>query len=121
MLLRGYSTRSAQLGELRSEWAGGAAAGALSGRGGLGREQEVPMRGALRDPVVPTECPQEVADLIDACRQREQHLRPSAKEIVRCAPPPPAPPPPPPNAHTDMHAGNMPLRPSLLRQVRQIR
>mmetsp|Transcript_3518 Transcript_3518/g.10219 ORF Transcript_3518/g.10219 Transcript_3518/m.10219 type:complete len:508 (+) Transcript_3518:246-1769(+) len=45
--------------------------------------QDVPMRGALRDPVVPTECPQEVADLITACRQRDQHLRPSAKDIVR--------------------------------------
>lgn len=43
------------------------------------------MRGALRDPVVPTECPQEVADLITACRQRDQHLRPSAKDIVRHA------------------------------------
>lgn len=45
--------------------------------------QEVPMRGALRDPIVPKECPQEIADLIEACRQRDQQLRPTAKEVCR--------------------------------------
>lgn len=45
--------------------------------------QEVPMRGNLRDPVVPKECPQAIADLITACRQRDQYLRPTAKEVCR--------------------------------------
>lgn len=45
--------------------------------------QEVPMRGNLRDPVVPRECPKEIADLITACRQRDQSKRPTAKEVCR--------------------------------------
>lgn len=45
--------------------------------------QEVPMRGNLRDPVVPRECPQEIADLMTACRQRDQSKRPTAKEVCR--------------------------------------
>lgn len=45
--------------------------------------QEIPQRGTLRDPVVPRDCPQEVADLIIACMQRNQNARPSAKEVCR--------------------------------------
>ena len=46
----------------------------------------VPVRGGMRDPVVPADCPQDVADLITACTQRNQVARPSAKEVCRCAP-----------------------------------
>jgi len=33
---------------------------------------------------VPSECPQEVADIISACMQRDAKARPSAREICRC-------------------------------------
>ena len=32
---------------------------------------------------VPSECPQEVADIISACMQRDAKARPSAREICR--------------------------------------
>ena len=47
------------------------------------RLQEVPQRGGMRDPVVPEDCPQEVADVIAACTQRNAEARPSAKEVCR--------------------------------------
>ena len=34
---------------------------------------------------MPSECPQEVADIISACMQRDVKARPSAREICRCA------------------------------------
>jgi hypothetical protein len=37
--------------------------------------QEIPQRGRLRDPEVPRECPQEVADAINACMQVRYHLQ----------------------------------------------
>jgi hypothetical protein len=45
--------------------------------------QETPQRGTMRDPVVPDDCPQEVADVIAACTQRNADARPSAKEVCR--------------------------------------
>ena len=46
---------------------------------------EMPQRGTIRDVLVPSECPQEVADLISACMQRDAKARPSAREVCRCA------------------------------------
>ncbi len=46
---------------------------------------EMPQRGTIRDVLVPSECPQEVADLISACMQRNAKARPSAREVCRCA------------------------------------
>ena len=46
---------------------------------------EMPQRGTIRDVLVPSECPQEVADLIAACMQRDAKARPSAREVCRCA------------------------------------
>ncbi|PRW33901.1 serine threonine- kinase [Chlorella sorokiniana] len=43
---------------------------------------EVPVRGQLRPPLVPDECPQEVADIIDRCLSRNQDDRPTATELV---------------------------------------
>ena len=40
----------------------------------------------MRDPVVPDDCPQEVADVIAACTQRNADARPSAKEVCRWVP-----------------------------------
>jgi hypothetical protein len=48
--------------------------------------QEVPQRGVMRDPVVPDDCPQEVADIIAACMQRDTYARPAAKEVCRWVP-----------------------------------
>eukprot|EP00208_Stichococcus_sp_RCC1054_P006737 CAMPEP_0206141092 /NCGR_PEP_ID=MMETSP1473-20131121/11769_1 /ASSEMBLY_ACC=CAM_ASM_001109 /TAXON_ID=1461547 /ORGANISM="Stichococcus sp, Strain RCC1054" /LENGTH=771 /DNA_ID=CAMNT_0053535505 /DNA_START=465 /DNA_END=2780 /DNA_ORIENTATION=- len=43
--------------------------------------QEMPIRGQLRDVQVPEECPQAVADLIDACLQANPLHRPSAADL----------------------------------------
>ncbi|KAI3430353.1 hypothetical protein D9Q98_004948 [Chlorella vulgaris] len=57
---------------------------------------EVPSRGQLRDPVVPDECPPEVAALIDRCLSHDPGDRPTSTNLVellqRCpsAPPPAA-------------------------------
>jgi hypothetical protein len=48
--------------------------------------QETPQRGGMRDPVVPDDCPQEVADVIAVCTQRNADARPSAKEVCRWVP-----------------------------------
>ncbi|GAB4821409.1 hypothetical protein N2152v2_008455 [Parachlorella kessleri] len=42
---------------------------------------ETPRRGRLRDPLVPQECPQEVADAIRACMQANPALRPTARQL----------------------------------------
>lgn len=43
--------------------------------------QEMPMRGMLRPPVVPDECPRELVDVIHACMQHNPEDRPSAREV----------------------------------------
>ncbi|KAL0053929.1 hypothetical protein WJX82_001314 [Trebouxia sp. C0006] len=45
--------------------------------------QEPPRRGHLRDLKVPQECPQEVADLVDACLDQCADSRPTADDIIR--------------------------------------
>ncbi|KAK9794318.1 hypothetical protein WJX73_006706 [Symbiochloris irregularis] len=45
---------------------------------------EVPLRGKLRPPVIPQECPQMVADLIEACMQHDPAARPTAQQICTC-------------------------------------
>jgi serine/threonine protein kinase len=45
-----------------------------------------PVRGALRDPIVPLECPQEITLLIETCMTQDPHKRPSALEALKCAP-----------------------------------
>lgn len=44
-------------------------------------EQEVPMRGHIRSPEVPHECPQQLVDIIDRCTARDPDQRPSASEV----------------------------------------
>ncbi|KAL4452680.1 hypothetical protein ABPG75_008342 [Micractinium tetrahymenae] len=44
---------------------------------------ELPVRGQLRMPHVPTECPQEVADLFVQCTSGNPRARPSAQELVQ--------------------------------------
>ncbi|KAL6780335.1 hypothetical protein ACKKBF_B13530 [Auxenochlorella protothecoides x Auxenochlorella symbiontica] len=43
--------------------------------------QEMPMRGMLRPPLVPEECPQEVVAIIHACMQHDPKDRPSARAV----------------------------------------
>lgn len=43
---------------------------------------EVPVRGQLREPLVPQECPEEVADIISRCLSRDPGDRPTATELV---------------------------------------
>eukprot|EP00891_Asterochloris_glomerata_P007989 jgi/Astpho2/7989/Aster-x1474 len=43
--------------------------------------KEVPLRGQLRRPDTPQECPAEIADLIDACLERPISQRPSARAV----------------------------------------
>eukprot|EP00887_Chlorella_sp_A99_P005023 scaffold4.g5023.t1 len=43
---------------------------------------ETPVRGQLRDPVVPEECPAELCDLIARCLDADPDVRPSAVELV---------------------------------------
>ncbi|GAB4822983.1 hypothetical protein N2152v2_010029 [Parachlorella kessleri] len=45
--------------------------------------EEVPQRGRLRDPDVPQECPQAVADAIQACMQRDPAQRPTALQLYQ--------------------------------------
>ncbi|PSC73546.1 Serine threonine-kinase CTR1 [Micractinium conductrix] len=42
-----------------------------------------PQRGCIRSPLVPEECPQEVADLVDACLSQDPAERPTATEALR--------------------------------------
>ncbi|KAK9816754.1 hypothetical protein WJX72_004692 [[Myrmecia] bisecta] len=42
---------------------------------------EAPLRGEMRAPKVPEECPQELADLISVCMSQDPAARPSAKEV----------------------------------------
>jgi len=44
---------------------------------------EVPVRGRMRDVVVPDECPQPVADLMSRCWQVEPSERPTAQEALQ--------------------------------------
>jgi serine/threonine protein kinase len=44
---------------------------------------ELPVRGQMRDPQVPEECPQEVDDLINRCIQPNPAERPTARELVQ--------------------------------------
>jgi serine/threonine protein kinase len=43
--------------------------------------QEVPLRGCLRPPIVPEECPAELVRIIDACMAADPKDRPSAKNL----------------------------------------
>ena len=43
---------------------------------------ERPQRGSLRAPLVPTECPQAVADLIHRCTLADPTARPTAVQLV---------------------------------------
>ncbi|GAB4822994.1 hypothetical protein N2152v2_010040 [Parachlorella kessleri] len=45
--------------------------------------EEMPQRGRLRDPDVPRECTQAVADAIQACMQRDPAQRPSARQLYQ--------------------------------------
>jgi hypothetical protein len=44
---------------------------------------DIPVRGYLRDVLVPQECPAEVRQLISDCMETESNLRPTAQELVR--------------------------------------
>jgi RecB family endonuclease NucS len=44
---------------------------------------ERPVRGQLRMPAVPDECPQAVADLLMECLSLEPTARPSAQQLLR--------------------------------------
>ncbi|EFN57123.1 hypothetical protein CHLNCDRAFT_21563, partial [Chlorella variabilis] len=43
---------------------------------------EYPSRGSMREPRVPQECPQQVADLIQECLQEEAAARPTVRQVV---------------------------------------
>jgi len=42
---------------------------------------EAPVRGRLREPLVPDECPQGVADVLMSCLESDPDLRPSARQV----------------------------------------
>lgn len=42
---------------------------------------EAPVRGRLREPLVPEECPEGVADVLMSCLERDPELRPSARQV----------------------------------------
>lgn len=44
---------------------------------------ERPVRGQLRLPLVPAECPQAVADLLMECLSLDPTARPSAQQLLR--------------------------------------
>ncbi|KAK9804520.1 hypothetical protein WJX73_003899 [Symbiochloris irregularis] len=44
---------------------------------------ERPRRGRTREPIVPDECPQEIADLIVECQAQEPEARPTAREVLQ--------------------------------------
>lgn len=41
------------------------------------------MRGHIRTPEVPAECPQELVNIIESCMIRDPEMRPSAKDVYR--------------------------------------
>ncbi|PRW21099.1 serine threonine- kinase [Chlorella sorokiniana] len=54
----------------------------------------LPVRGQLREPAVPDDCPEEVLDIIRRCLDPDPSVRPTAAELVQLLTLAPAPPPP---------------------------